>query len=454
MEGVLTMHKQGWICFLQTTPHDFPVTDVTILSVVVVVLLLITGIIAGAEAAFFSLTVKDINYLKTHDQPGSRLAITLLEQPKMLLATILVANNFTNIAIVITSSLLIRLLWQQSFEVTGLQSYLYYAVQILAIGLTLVLFGSVLPKVYAVQNNLRMALFAAPVLKFLSWLFRPVSKMLVSSSSYIEEKIGSKHETISNERFEQAIEQTVGHIATPEEVNIFKGILRFGNISVKQIMRTRLDIMGIPLQTPFQEVIAIAKKVGYSRIPVFEHNLDNIKGILNTKDFMPHSKDPDFDWHSLIRPTYFVHENKPIDDLLKEFQQKRTHIAIVVDEFGGTSGIVTLEDIIEEIIGEIRDELDEEVLEFSKIDEYNFIFDGKTSINNVCRALGIPYETFYPVRGESTTLAGLILELAGKFPDLNETIPFEEFEFTILETDRFRIKQVRLTIVPEKKETD
>lgn len=444
--------RTGWsTLFLQIPPGEFPVTDVTILAVIILFLLLITAIAAGAEAAYFSLSVKDLNYLKTKEQQSARQAIALLEQPKMLLATIIVANNFINIAIVITSSLLIRVILEYAYalnigEIIDRYSFIYYAVQILSIGLVLVLFGSVMPRVYAMHNNIRMVLFAAPVLKFLTWLFGPVSKMLVSSSSYLEEKMGQRNSMLSGEHFEQAIEQTVGHTATEEEVNIFRGILKFGNISVRQIMRTRLDISAVPYTISFPQVQQIAINAGYSRIPVYAGNMDSIKGIIYTRDFMPHLDDPDFNWHSLIRPAYFVHESKPIDDLLKEFQHKRTHLAIVVDEFGGTSGIVTLEDIIEEIIGEIRDELDEEELEFTKIDENNFIFEGKTPMNDVCRAAGISSETFREIRGNSGSLAGLILEIAGKFPALNETVSFKEYDFTILETDRTRIKRVRLTI--------
>jgi len=426
---------------LQASGGAFSVSNTTVLIIIILVLLLLTAITAGAETAYFSLTAKDINYLKTKEEPSARQAIQLLDQPKMLLATILVANNFINIAIVITTNLLVG-----QFISADLSPLLSFLIQVITVTFLLVLFGEILPKVYATQNNMRMALFAAPILKAMGGIFRPVSKMLVSSTTYIEEKIGSRGTSLTNEDFEQAIELTVGHTATREEVNIFKGILKFGNITVRQIMRTRLDVSGVPYELNFPQVQKLAIEVGYSRMPVFDTNLDNIKGMIHAKDFLPHADDDDLDWHTLIRPAYFVPEGKFIEDLLKEFQQKRIHFAIVVDEFGGTSGIVTLEDIMEEIIGDIKDEFDEEDVQFKKLDDNNYIFEGKTLINDVCRIISETPETFEHVRGESDSIAGLVLEISGKFPAVNETITFENFDFTILELDKMRIKRVKLTI--------
>ena len=426
---------------LQASTGAFSVSNTTVLIIIILVLLLLTAITAGAETAYFSLTAKDINYIKTKEQPSARQAIHLLDQPKMLLATILVANNFINIAIVITTNILIA-----QFIDPGPNPILSFLFQVVAVTFLLVLFGEVLPKVYATQNNMRMALFAAPVLKLMSGIFRPVSRMLVSSTTFIEEKMGSRGSSLTSEDFEQAIELTVGHTATREEVNIFKGILKFGNITVRQIMRTRLDVNGVPFGYTFPQVQKLVLDAGYSRMPVYEGNLDNIKGMIHAKDFLPHTENDNLDWHSLIRPAFFVPEGKFIEDLLKEFQQKRIHFAIVVDEFGGTSGIVTLEDIMEEIIGEIRDEFDEDDIQFKKIDDNNFIFEGKTLINDVCRVIGENPETFEQVRGESDSIAGLVLEIAGKFPAVNETITFENFDFTILELDKMRIKRIKLTI--------
>ncbi len=429
---------------LQSTGDAFSLSNVTVLIIIILVLLLLTAITAGSETAYFSMSAKDVNYLKTKDRPSARQAIRLLDQPKMLLATILVANNFINIAIVITTNLLLA-----QFMSPDLNPALAFVIQVVAVTFLLVLFGEVLPKVYATQNNMRMALFSAPILNMLTGVFSPISRMLVSSTAYLEEKIGTRPgANLTNEDFEQAIELTVGHTATREEVNIFKGILKFGNITVRQIMRTRLDVSGVPFEASFPEVQRIAIDVGYSRLPVYKENLDKIAGVIHTKDFLPYTEEEQFDWHKLLRPAYFVHENKLIEDLLKEFQQKRIHFAVVVDEFGGTSGIITLEDIMEEIIGDIKDEFDEEDIQFKKLDENNYIFEGKTLINDVCRVISEPPETFEEVRGESDSLAGMILEIAGKFPAVNETVSFENFDFTILELEKMRIKKVKVTINP------
>jgi putative hemolysin len=429
------------ILLLQASNGVFSASNTTILIIIILLLLLMTAITAGAETAYFSLNSKDINYLKTKDQSSARMAVSLLEQPKMLLATILVANNFINIAIVITTNVLISGLLPD-----GMSAWASFLVQVVAVTFLLVLFGEVLPKVYATQNNMRMALFAAPVLNIMAGIFKPVCRMLVSSTTYIEEKMGKSTSSLSSEDFEHAIELTVGHTATREEVNIFKGILKFGNITVRQIMRTRLDVNGVDHEINFRELQKFAVEYGYSRMPVYRGSLDNVAGMIHTKDLLPYTEEDEFDWHVLMRAPYYVHEGKLIEDLLKEFQQKRIHFAIVVDEFGGTSGIVTLEDIMEEIIGDIKDEFDEEDLHFRKIDDHNFIFEGKTLINDVCRLIGEPSDTFDLVRGEADSVAGLILEISGKFPAVNETVSYEQFDFTVLQIERMRIQRVKLTI--------
>ena len=297
-----------------------------------------------------------------------------------------------------------------------------------------------------------MALFSAPLIRVLLGVFNPISRTLVNSTQFIEGKISSKTANISSEDFEHAIELTVGHTATREEVNIFKGILKFGNISARQVMRTRLDVSAIDHDMTFVEVRDYCLEAGYSRLPVYKESLDKIAGVIYTKDFLPHIDNDSFDWHTLIRPAYFVHESKLIEDLLKEFQQKRMHFAVVVDEFGGTSGIITLEDIMEEIIGDIKDEFDEEDLNYKKIDDANFIFEGKTLINDVCRVIGIPSDTFDTVRGESDSLAGLIIEISGKFAVVNEIISYKQYEFTVLAIDKMRIQRVKLTIHDPKEE--
>lgn len=438
------------LMLLNASADAFSASNITILFVIILLLLLMTAITAGAETAYFSLTAKDINYLKTKDQPTARQVIRLLDYPKMLLATIVVANSFINIAIVITTNLIVTQLVSPDTS-----PLLWFLIQIVGVTFMLVLFGEVLPKVYATQNSMRMALFCAPVLGILTGIFKPVSRMLVTSTNYIEKKLNTKtNNNISSEDFEHAIELTVGHTATKQEVNIFKGILKFGNISVKQIMRTRLDVGGIPYDITFPEVQEIAIELGYSRMPVYKENLDKVVGVIHTKDFLPHVNDANLDWHQLMRPAYFVHEGKLIEDLLKEFQQKRIHFAIVVDEFGGTSGIVTLEDIMEEIIGDIRDEFDEDDVQYKKIDDNNYLFEGKTLINDVCRLIGLQGDTFDDVRDESDSLAGLILEIAGKFPAVNEMVSYKNFDFTVLNLDKMRIQRVKLTINQEETEEE
>lgn len=426
------------------TGEAFSASTVTVLIIIILVQLLLSAITSASETAYFSLSAKDITYLKTKETGSARQAIRLLDQPKILLATILIGNNFINISVVITTKMLLDML------MPGLEQAnftLFFTINVLVVTLLLVLFGEILPKVYATQNNMRMALFAAPVLQVMTSIFRPISKMMVSSTNYIEQRIGTKGVAgLSGKDFEHAIELTVGHTATKQEVNIFKGILKFSNITVTQIMRTRMDVGGVPHGITFPEVQKIAIEQGYSRMPVYKESLDKIVGVIYTKDFLPHMDDTNFDWHTLIRQAYFVHEGKLIEDLLKEFQQKRIHFAIVVDEFGGTSGIVTLEDIMEEIIGEIKDEFDDDEHQFKKIDDNNYIFEGKTLINDVCRIMGIPTDAFDEVRDESDSIAGLVLELSGKFPAVNETINYRNFDFTVLNLDKMRIQRVKLSI--------
>lgn len=427
---------------LLQAPASFSASNVTVFIIIILALLLMTAITAGSETAYFSLTAKDINYFKTKETAGARQVIQLLDHPKMLLATIVVANSFINIAIIITTNVLVN-----EFIKTAISPAVLFFIQVVVVTFLLVLFGEVLPKVYATQNNLRMALFSAPLLRFFYGIFKPVSQMLVNSTNFLEERLASKPlGNISSEDFEHAIELTVGHTATREEVNIFKGILKFGNITVRQIMRTRLDVSGLDYEYTFPEVQKFCIENGYSRLPVFKESLDKVVGIIHTKDFLPHTEAVNFDWHVLIRPAFFVHEGKLIEDLLKEFQQRRIHLAVVVDEFGGTSGIVTLEDIMEEIIGDIKDEFDEEDLNYKKIDDRNFIFEGRMLINDVCRIIGEPSDIFDAARGESDSLAGLILEISGKFPAVNETVSFQQYDFTVLEIEKMRILKVKLTI--------
>lgn len=396
---------------------------------------------AGAETAIFSLTAKDINYLKTKNHSTSRLLLELIEQPKILLSTILVSNNFMNIAIIITSNVLLN-----EMITTNNGAWYSFIIQILIVTFFLILFGEVIPKVYAAQNNMKMALFAAPVIKIMTNIFSPLSRMLVTSTSFMEGKMKHNIDNKSKIDFEQALELSFGHTATNQEISIFKGIIKFGNIIVRQVMTTRLDICGLSDDLNFKEIQKTMNEFGYSRMPVYHKSLDNIIGVLHSKDLLPYIEHEYLDWQFLIRQVSYVPEAKLIEDLLKEFQQNRIHFAVVVDEFGGTSGIVTLEDIIEEIIGEIRDEFDDEDILYEKINDHEYIFEGKTLINDVCKIMNLPTDSFKTVQGESDSIAGLVLEISGKFPTLNEVINYEQFRFKVLAMDKLKLQKLNIKI--------
>lgn len=420
------------------------------LTIVIIVLIILTALISGSEVALFSLSAKDINYIKQKQDFNHLTLLSLLENPKRLLATILIGNNFLSIGVIISTNLLYSSIFHFDEWFPAMAQFatlIDIIFQVIIVTFFLVLFGEVLPKVYATQNNMRLSLFVAPYIQFLDKIFRPFSNFLVNSTSFIEDRFKRKSKNdISNEEIEHAIELTVKHSATQEEVNIFKGILKFGDITAKQIMQTRLDVSGIDYAWNFDKVKKQVLDTSFSRLPVYSESLDEIKGIIHTKDLLIHIDTENFEWHTVIRPAYFVHETKLIEDLLKEFQHKRSHMAIVVDEFGGTSGIVTLDDIMEEIIGEIKDEFDEDGLFSKKIDEHNYIFEGKTLINDMCKITSIPVEIFEDARGESDSIAGLVLEIAGKFPEQNEIVSFKHFDFTIIQLEKMRIQRIKLTI--------
>lgn len=430
------------------------------LAFIILLLLLLTALIAGSEVAFFSLSAKDINYIKQREESGYRNILQLLENPKRLLATLLIGNNFLSIGVIISTNLLFSSLVDIGSVFPGLSAQLVgllnIFIQVVLVTFFLVLFGEVLPKVYATQHNLRLSYFTAPFIKLLDRLFSPVSNFLVSSTHFIEGKLNHKSRNeISNEDMENAIDLTLGHSASKEEVNIFKGIVKFNDITVKQIMRSRHDVEGIDLNWTFEELKKQVLETGFSRLPVYDETLDAVKGIIHSKDLLQHIHEHDFDWHVLMRPVQFVHETKLIKPLLKEFQMKHNHMAIVVDEFGGTSGIVTLEDIMEEIIGEIKDEFDDDELLAKRLDDKNYLFEGKTLINDFCRVIGVPVEDFDTIRGESNSLAGLVLEIAGKFPAQNEMVSYEEYDFTVVQLEKNRIQKIKVTInEKEKKEND
>ena len=422
----------------------------TILIFLLIILLLVSFFVSGAEVAFFSLSFKEINMLKTKQNRGYKRIVDLLEEPKTLLASLLIANSFVNISIIIISNFVIDGL----FEFNSQLWWVEFLIKVFAVTVLLVLFGEVMPKVMATQNNIRFAKDAGPLVEAISYLFKGLSERLVKTSDFIEKKLTKKsNNSYSLEELDHAIDITTDSEASQKEKNILKGIVKFSNITAKQVMKARLDVSGIEHSTSFGDLVKKVEELHYSRLPVYKEDLDAVVGMIHTKDLLPHlGKPDDFEWQSLVRPPYFIHEQKMIEDLLQEFQAKRIHFAIVVDEFGGTSGIVTLEDIMEEIIGDIKDEFDEEDAAHTKVDDFNYIFDGKIVIHDVCRIMELPMETFDEVRGESESLAGLVLELAGAIPAVNEVISSGDFEFTVLEVEKNRLQKIKVTIKPHVKE--
>lgn len=417
-----------------------------VLIFIVIFLITISFLIAGSEVAFFSLTYKDINMLKTKQQPSFKRIVALLEQPKILLGAMLIANSFVNIGIILISNfLMIGLL-----EPFQLATWLNFLIKVFTVTFLLVLFGEVLPKVWATHHKIWFASTASLIIEIFNGLFYGLSKRLVGLSDRIEKRFSPNNSSLlDNSQLDYAIDLLPENEATMEEKQILKGIRKFSDTTVKQIMRTRLDVSGIDYGSSFEEVIKKVEELNYSRLPVYNNDLDELRGMLHTKDLLPHvnaSKVDNYDWHSLMRPTYFVHEQKLIEDLLQEFRNRRIHFAVVVDEFGGTSGIVTLEDIMEEIIGDIRDEFDDEESANKKIDDYTYIFEGKTMINDVCKLIGIPGDTFERVRGDSDSLAGLVLEIAGEFPQVEEEVVSGDFTFIPLGINKNRIDRVKVVI--------
>ncbi len=419
-------------------------TATVLLLFIAVVLYILSFLIAGSEVAFFSLNVKDINSLKTRQQPSFRRIVTLLEQPKTLQASMLVANVFVNLGAILVSNYLLNA-WM---EPLGLTVTLLLVCKIVIISILLVLFAEVLPKVWAAHHKVWFAASSSLVIEIFNSIFYLLSKRIVKFSEKINKQLSAENSFgMDDSNLDYAIDLLPDHEATVEEKQILKGIRKFGDTEVKQIMRTRMDVSGIEYNSSFADLLKKVTELHYSRLPVYKGSLDEIAGMLHTKDLLPFLHQPeDFDWHSLIRSPYFVHQQKLIEDLLQEFRIKRMHFAIVVDEFGGTSGIATLEDIMEEIIGEIKDEFDDEESINKKIDDYNYIFEGKLMINDACKAMNLPAETFDAIRGDSDSVAGLVLEIAGEFPQANSTLKSGDFTFVPLEINKNRIDKVKVTI--------
>jgi len=410
-------------------------------SIALVFLLFCSAMISGTEIAFFSLSKTDLDLLSKEHSPAGDRVLSLLNKPKKLLATILIANNFINILIV----LLFAVLGTYFFE--NLEAGIRFLIEVVLITFLILLFGEVLPKVYATRNSIPFALFMANPVVYLNRLLSPVSYLLTGLTGVVERRLGKKDNDFSVEKLSQALELTADNATTKDEKNILEGIVAFGNTETVQVMKPRIDIFAIPDDASFPEVLSKIISNGFSRNPVYHENIDEVIGVLYAKDLLPHLTKTEFNWQALVRAPYFVPENKKLDDLLIDFQEKKNHLAIVVDEYGGTSGLVTLEDVIEEIVGDISDEFDSDDLVYSKLDANNYVFEGKTALKDFYRVLDIDPKNFELHKGEAETLAGFILEISGKFPKKFEKINFEAFVFTVEAVDRKRIKQLKVTLL-------
>lgn len=417
----------------------------TVLIVAAILLLIVSFLVAGSEVAFFSMSPKDLNVLKTKRQPAFRRIVYLMENPKILMASMLIANSFLNLGIILICNILL----DDAFATFNLTFWSVFFIKVAILTILLVLFSQILPKVWATHHKVWFASTASLMIEIFNSLLFRISNRMVRFSENIEKRVGSNPSAMIRSDLDDAIDRLPEHEASQEEKQILKGIRKFGDTTVKQIMRTRLDVSGVENDCTFDQVKKTVLELNYSRLPVYKHNLDEIKGMLHTKDLLPYIGEPDsFDWTSLIRQPYFVHEQKLIEDLLEEFRARRIHFAVVVDEFGGTSGIVTLEDIMEEIIGEIEDEFDDEESGNIRIDDNNYIFEGKTMIHDVCRMMKLPPDVFEGIRGDSDSLAGLVLEIAGEFPQVDESLVSGDFTFVPLEINKNRIDKVKVTVVP------
>jgi putative hemolysin len=418
--------------------------------VVLLILLLFSALISGAEVAFFSLTPTDLEIQSTSKASRKIKTVSLLlEKPKKLLATILVANNFLNIAIVLLFDSLGQV-WFAGLNQVYFGVNIRFVVEVGVVTFLILLFGEILPKIYASRNSLSFATFMALPLKVLDVLFTPLSSPMQAITVSIQERFGKQKSTISVGQLSQALELTDQKETTTEEQKILQGIVTFGTTDTKQVMKNRMDIFALNQDLPYHEILPLIIENGYSRIPVYKDNVDTISGILYVKDLIPHIDAKTLDWNSLIRAPYFVPENKKLDDLLNEFKKMKMHLAIVVDEYGGTSGLISLEDIIEEIVGEISDEFDDEDLIFSKLDENNYVFEGKTPLKDFYKVIGLEdFTVFEDQKGEAETLAGFLLEISKGFPKKNEVLTYHNYAFTIEAFENKRIKQIKLSILPK-----
>jgi putative hemolysin len=410
-------------------------------SIGIVFLLFCSAMVSAAEIALFSLTQNDLKILYVDDSSKANLISKLLSRPKKLLATLLVANNFINIGVVIIFSFVGNTIF------SGIDSpIIKFVVEVILVTVLILLFGEVLPKVYASRNNIKFSRFIANPISVLDKLLSPISLPMRAISVYLNEKLGKQKSNISVDQLSQALELTVNDGTSSEEQKILEGIVSFGNTDTKQVMSPRIDIFALEIDETFADIYVKIIEKGYSRIPIYKENIDSIEGILFVKDLIPHIHKKEFDWNKLIREPFFVPESKKLDDLLKDFQSLKSHLAIVVDEYGGTSGLVSLEDVIEEIVGDISDEFDDDNLNFSQIDDKNYLFEGKISLKDFYRIVDVDEGIFEESKGEAETLAGFILEILGNFPKKGHKIHFSNVRFTIESVDKKRIKQLKVTL--------
>jgi gliding motility-associated protein GldE len=432
-------------------------TAIVLKFVVLLFLLTCSAFISGSEIAFFSLSRVDLAEALESKSKKQKLVVKLLENPKKLLATILISNNFVNILIVLVFAYLGEDLFQDltySINLYFFELPVRFLVEVGLVTFLILLFGEVLPKVYATRNAMKFATIMSSPINFLNSILTFLSIPLMSLTTFVESRFAHKKSNFSIEKLSQALEITSDSATTDEEQKILEGIVNFGNTETVQIMKPRIDVFAISDDETYENVLAQIIKTGFSRNPVYHESIDEVVGVLYAKDLLPHLNKTNFKWQSLIRECFFVPENKKLDNLLKEFQEKKIHLAVVVDEYGGTSGIVTLEDIIEEIVGDISDEFDDDDLMYSKIDENNYVFDGKTSIKDFSKVIDVEEELFEEEKGETETLAGFILEISGKFPKKMEIINFQHLTFKVEAVEKRRLKQVKVTINKIENEED
>ena len=431
--------------FLLALEPSISVSSIALISFVLVALLFLSAVLAGSEVAFFSLNADQRISLRESEVSSEKTVSQLLDKPQQLLATLLIAINFVNIIFITLANYLTSMvLGQQSMETLLVTLFLLFGVTFI-----ITFFGELIPKVWAQQNNLNFARYSAPLISFLNFVFLPLSKALLGISGLIEKRVKKKSYTLTSQELNQALEITTDENTSDREKDILRGILNFGNISVKSVMQARREIVAFDTSMNFHELMDLINKNGYSRVPVFNETIDKIEGILYIKDLLKHiDQDENFDWIPLLHSPFFVPENKKIDDLLYDFQEKRVHMAIIVNEYGETEGLVTMEDIIEEIVGEINDEFDEVEADYKKIADNIYVFEAKTSLNDFCRVFEIEAAYFEKAKGESETLAGLIIELFGRIPSAGEEIEFENFTFKVQSVDTRRIKKVRVMNLP------